>query len=70
MSLKERLVNGDRFHAHTFRLRFEAENAIDHEKRKTMWQDLHHLVRIETAVAARDCSWHGQGASTRLLARD
>src|SRR5882724_1388605 len=36
MSLKERLVNRDRFHADTFGFRFETDNAIDHEKWKTV----------------------------------
>src|SRR5947208_3037813 len=36
MSLKERLVNRDRFDANAFGFGFETENAIDHEKRETM----------------------------------
>jgi len=59
MSLKERLVNRHGFDADTFGFRFEADNAIDHEKRETMRQNLHYLVRIEPTIAARDNARRG-----------
>ena len=70
MSLKERLINRHGFDADTFGFRFEADDAIDHEKRETMRQNLHHFIGIEPTIAARDCSRRGHSASSRLLAGD
>src|SRR4029453_16701806 len=70
MALEKRLVDCDRFDSNTFRFGVETDDAIDHEKRKTVRQNLHHLVRIESAVAGRHCSRRSHGASARLLAGD
>src|SRR5439155_26876359 len=70
MSLEERLVNCDCFDAHTFGFGFEADNTIDHEKRKPMRQNLHHLIDIKAPVAAWNRSRHGHGISSLQLSGD
>src|SRR5439155_8520277 len=70
MSLEERLINRDRFDADTFGFRFEADNAIDHEKWETMRQNLHYLIGIESSIAARHRTRRCHGAPARLLPRD
>src|SRR5438270_12588330 len=71
MSLKKRLIDRDRFHAHAFRYAFvEAENPIDHQKRITMRQNLHDLIGLEPAVAFRDNARNGQRVTARLFLRN
>src|SRR5206468_4407203 len=45
---------------------FETDDSIHHEKRKTVRQNLHYLVGIESAVARR---WQSAGDSQRAPAR-
>src|SRR5438093_6273244 len=70
MSLKERLVNRDRFDPDTFGFTLEADNPIDHQERKTVRQNLHYLVGVESAITTRNRPRHRQSASLRLLAGD
>ena len=70
MSLKERLVNGDRFDTDTFGFSFEADNPIHHEKRKPVRQNLHHLIGVKASVAAGNRPRRRHGASARLLPSD
>src|SRR5882724_1683047 len=68
MSLKERLVNRDRFDADTFGLALEADNPVDHQKRETMWQNLHYLVGVEPTFPTRNGARNGKSAPARLFA--
>src|ERR1700745_3299321 len=56
MSLKERLVDPYCFDPDAFGFSFKADDAIHHQKRETMRQDLHYLVSIEFAVPGWHCS--------------
>src|SRR5215831_13410693 len=68
MTLEKWLVDRDSLHARAFGFRVETDDAIDHKKRETMRQNLHHLIGIESAVAAWNRARYGHGASTRLFA--
>src|SRR6266542_52896 len=68
MSLKERLVNRDRFDPDTFGFALETDDPVDHQKRETMRQNLHYLVGVEPPVTPRNRACHGKGAPACLLA--
>src|SRR6266542_1397376 len=68
MSLKERLVNRDRFDPDTFGFALETDDPVDHQKRETMRQNLHYLVGVESTIPTRNRAFHGKGAPACLLA--
>src|ERR1700730_11822232 len=57
MPLEKGFIDRDRFYAGHLGSSFKAENAVDHQKRESMGQDFHYLIRIESSIADWPCPW-------------
>src|SRR3954454_20563257 len=70
MPLKTRLINRDRFDSDRLQVSFETQNAIDHEKRESMRQNAHDLIRLKRTLPKPQRLGRSQGTAFLDLSGD